>query len=160
MTFVLSDFRCKLRHGWSTLHESDLLFLSLFFSLLKQNSSKPLREATTSTSFGLPTTLFLYPGCFALSLVRFTGHRFDRPGETADSIWYPNLARCVRSKGSWAFFSSNFHSLGAIWHMGCFSCILVTSNLRILIRRIKYEVIIKLITQIEANSQDESIKSN
>jgi hypothetical protein len=34
------------------------------------------------------------------------------------------------------------------------------SNLQILIRRIKHEVIIKLITQMDANSRDESIKSN
>ena len=38
--------------------------------------------------------------------------------------------------------------------------IYVTSNIRMLIRRTKYELIIKLITQIEANSRDESIKHN
>ena len=35
-----------------------------------------------------------------------------------------------------------------------------TSNIRILIRRTKHELIIKLITQMEANSRDESIKPN
>jgi hypothetical protein len=37
---------------------------------------------------------------------------------------------------------------------------LVASNLAILIRRIEYKLIIKLIVQIETNSRDESIKSN
>ena len=35
-----------------------------------------------------------------------------------------------------------------------------TSNIRILIRRTKHELIIKLITQMEANSRDESIIIN
>ena len=40
------------------------------------------------------------------------------------------------------------------------SKIYVASNIWILIRRTKHELIIKLITQINANSQDESIKPN
>ena len=36
----------------------------------------------------------------------------------------------------------------------------VTSNIWMLIRRTKHKLIIKLITQIDANSRDESIKPN
>ena len=62
-------------------------------------------------------------------------------GVTPDGTQIPTYTHCHMSTEHGAFGSRD-------------------SNVRILIRKIKYEIIIKLIALLETNLQDESIKSN